>query len=133
MSSRGIVKLRSPYAFADTVQRLLAALSAKNIKVFATIDQQAEAQAVGLAMPPMTLIVFGSPKAGTPLMLAQPEVGLDLPLKILVCEPELGEVAVLMTAAAEIVERYSLSSQFVSNLAPAEQLVAAVLGHAVGT
>lgn len=133
MSSRGIHKLTSPYAFAETLQRLLAAFAEKGIKVFATIDQQAEARAVGLAMPPTTLVVFGNPAAGTPLMLANPEVGLDLPLKVLVCEPEPGQVAVFFTAASEIVERYSLSQEWISNLLPGEYLVANVLGQTVGT
>ncbi|MBS0431917.1 MAG: DUF302 domain-containing protein [Proteobacteria bacterium] len=133
MSSRGTVKLESPYGFADTVQRLLAAFAVKGIKVFATIDQQAEARAVGLAMPPTTLIVFGNPKAGTPLMLANPQVGLDLPLKVLVCEPEPGEVVVFFTAASEIIDRYSLPPGLESNLTPAEHLVANVLGRTTGS
>jgi uncharacterized protein (DUF302 family) len=124
MSSRGIVRLESPYVFADTVRRLLAAFAEKGIKVFATIDQQAEAQAAGLAMPPTTLIVFGNPKAGTPLMLANPQAGVDLPLKVL--------VAVLFTAASEIIERHSLPSELISNLVPAERLIAAVLSQSVG-
>jgi uncharacterized protein (DUF302 family) len=65
---------------------LLSAFADHGIKVFATIDQQAEAAAAGLTMPPTTLIIFGNPKAGTPLMLAQPRSGLDLPLKVLVSE-----------------------------------------------
>jgi uncharacterized protein (DUF302 family) len=133
MSSRGIVKLESPYPFADTVQRLLAAFAEKNIKVFATIDQQAEARAVGLAMPPTTLIVFGNPKAGTPLMLANPQVGVDLPLKALVCEPEPGQVAVFFTTASELVERHSLPPELAAGLVPAERLIAAVLGKSIGT
>jgi uncharacterized protein (DUF302 family) len=132
MSSRGIVRLESPYVFADTVRRLLAAFAEKGIKVFATIDQQAEAQAAGLAMPPTTLIVFGNPKAGTPLMLANPQAGVDLPLKVLVCEPEPGRAAVLFTAASEIIERHSLPSELISNLVPAERLIAAVLSQSVG-
>lgn len=132
MASRGIVSLKSPYAFDDTVQRLLAAFAEKHIKVFATIDQQAEAQAVGLAMPPTTLIVFGNPSAGTPLMIANPEVGLDLPLKVLVCEPERGEVTVFLVAAAAIIARYSLPPELTPNLASAERLVAHVLADAAG-
>ena len=69
-NSRGVVSIMSPYEFADTVRRLLSAFTDHRIKVFATIDQQAEALAVGLTMPPTTLIVFGNPKAGTPLMLS---------------------------------------------------------------
>ena len=132
MSSPGIVKLKSPYSFSDTVQRLLAAFAEKGIKVFATIDQQAEARAVGLSMPPTTLIIFGNPKAGTPLMLANPQAGIDLPLKVLVCEPQPDQVAVMFTAASEIIERHSLPPDLVSNLVPAEQLIAAVLSKSVG-
>jgi uncharacterized protein (DUF302 family) len=132
VSSHGILRLKSPYVFADTVQRLLAAFAEKGIKVFATIDQQAEARVVGLAMPPTTLIVFGNPKAGTPLMLANPQVGVDLPLKVLVCEPEPGQVAVLFTAASEIIERHSLPPELASNLVPAERLIATVLSQSIG-
>jgi uncharacterized protein (DUF302 family) len=133
MSSRGIVELKSPYPFTDTVQRLLAAFSEKGIKVFATIDQQAEAQAVGLAMPPTTLIVFGNPKAGTPIMLANPQAGIDLPLKVLVCELQPDHIAVMFYAASEIIARHSLPTEFASNLVPAERLIAATLNKSAGT
>lgn len=132
MQTRGIVSLRSPYGFADTVRLLLAAFADKGIKVFTTIDQQAEARAVGLTMPPTTLIVFGSPRAGTPLMLASPEVGLDLPLKALVSEAAPGDVTVFLVAASAIIERYALPKELAGNLAPAEQLIAHVLGHDAG-
>jgi uncharacterized protein (DUF302 family) len=127
MPPQSIVRLQSPYPFADSVQRLLAAFAGKGIKVFATIDQQAEARAVGLTMPPTTLIVFGKPEAGTPLMLANPQVGVDLPLKVLVYEAEPGQVAVLFTAASEIIERHSLPPDLIAGLAPAERLIEAVL------
>ena len=93
LRSNGVTRLISPFPFQETVQRLLAELSEHGIKVFATWDQQAEARAAGLAMPPATLIVFGNPKAGTPLMLAKPESALDLPLKLLVLESA-GQVSV---------------------------------------
>ncbi|MGO9443626.1 MAG: DUF302 domain-containing protein, partial [Thiobacillaceae bacterium] len=86
VDSRGVLSISSPYAFADTVSRLLSAFATHGIKVFDVINQQAEALAAGLAMPPTTLIVFGNPKAGTPLMLARPQSGIDLPLKLLVSE-----------------------------------------------
>ena len=132
MSSGGIVKLRSPFPFAETVRRLLDAFTEKGIKVFATIDQQAEALAVGLSLPPTTIIVFGNPRAGTPLMLANPQAGIDLPLKVLVCEPQPGEVTVMFTAASEIIERHSLPQKLASNLVPAERIIAGVLGVSVG-
>jgi uncharacterized protein (DUF302 family) len=126
-SQHGIVSLRSLHPFADTVRLLLAAFANHGIKVFATIDQQAEALAVGLTMPPTTLILFGNPKAGTPLMLAQPLSGIDLPLKLMVTEPAPGEVMVSFNAAAYVIERHSLPAELVNNLAPAERLIASVV------
>jgi uncharacterized protein (DUF302 family) len=126
-SSRGVVNLSSPYPFAETVRRLLSAFADHGIKVFVAIDQQAEAQAVGLSMPPTTLIVFGNPKAGTPLMLAQPQSGLDLPLKVLVFEPAPRQVSVSFNAATYIIDRYALPPGLESNLAPAESLIANTL------
>lgn len=123
----GIVTLKSRYAFADTVQRLLAAFAEKGIKVFAVIDQQAEARAVGLTMPATTLIVFGNPKAGTPLMLANPQAGIDLPLKVLVCEPTVGDVLVVLTTAEEIIRRHALAPELAANLVPAERLIVNLL------
>lgn len=125
--SRGIVSLPSPYPFVETVQRLLAAFAGHGIIVFATIDQAAEAAKVGLTMPPTTLIVFGNPKAGTPLMLAQPLCGIDLPLKVLITESTPGEIRVSFNAATYIIERHSLSSKFADNLAPAERLIAGAI------
>ncbi len=87
---------------------------------------------MGLAMPPTKVIIFGNPKAGTPLMLANPQVGVDLPLKVLVCEPESDQVTVAFTTASEIIERHSLPSDMASNLVPAERLIAAILKQSVG-
>jgi uncharacterized protein (DUF302 family) len=126
-NSRGVVSIMSPYEFADTVRRLLSAFADHRIKVFVTIDQQAEALAVGLTMPPTTLIVFGNPKAGTPLMLARSRSGLDLPLTVLVSESVPGQVLVSFNAAAYIIERHSLPPEFESNLAVSERLVASAL------
>lgn len=124
---RGVVNIASPYSFADTVQRLLSAFGDQGIKVFAAIDQQAEASAVGFGMPPTTLILFGNPRAGTPLMLAQPRSGIDLPLKVLVSESSPGQVSVTFNAAAYIIDRHSLPSELTANLSPAERLIAKVL------
>ena len=123
----GITTLNSPHSFADTVQRLQAAFADKGIKVFASIDQKAEAEAVGLNMPPTTLILFGNPKAGTPLMVAEPLAALDLPLKVLVSEATPGKVKVSFNTAAYILARHSLPADFAKNIAPAEQLITAVV------
>jgi uncharacterized protein (DUF302 family) len=123
----GVASLRSPYPFADTVQRLLSAFAERGIKVFAVIDQTAEAMAVGLAMPPMALILFGNPRAGTPLMAAEPLCGLDLPLKVLVSEAAPGEVTVSFNTTRYILERHSLSMEYLNNLEPAERLIRGTL------
>jgi len=126
-TASGIVSIPSPYPFADTVQRLLSALASHGIKIFVTIDQKAEAAAVGLTMPPTTLLLFGNPKAGTPIMLEQPLAALDLPLKALVTEPTPGEVIVSFNTAAYILQRHSLSAELSNNLAPAERAIIAAV------
>jgi uncharacterized protein (DUF302 family) len=127
VDSSGVASLGSPFSFSDTVQRLLTALSEHGIKIFATWDQQAEARAVGLAMPPATLIVFGNPKAGTPLMLAQPQSALDLPLKVLVLESANGQVSVSFNTPQYIIRRHALPESLSANLAPAFALIARAL------
>jgi len=123
-NSNGVISIRSAHSFAETVERLLSAFASHSIKTFATIDQCAEAAAVGLALPPTTLIVFGNPKAGTPLMAKQPLSALDLPLKVLVTESKPGEIVVSFNSAQYIVARHSLPPEMANNLAPAEKLVA---------
>lgn len=125
--SDGIRTLESRDSFQGTVARLTSALETHGIKVFATIDQQAEARAAGLEMPPVTLILFGNPKAGTPLMVARPTAALDLPLKAVVWESENGGVFVSFNTTGYLIARHHLAETFVANLAPAEKLIAAAL------
>ena len=82
-ANNGIISQLSPYSVTETVDRLQAILQAKGITIFARIDQQAEAKKVGLSLRPTQLLLFGNPKAGTPLMVAEPTIALDLPLKVL--------------------------------------------------
>lgn len=127
MASAGLLRFRSPYPFEKTVQRLHAALAERDIKVFATIDQQAEAVAVGLSLPHTTLIIFGNPRAGTPLMLANPAAGIDLPLKALIVENERDEVDVLINGTHYVIERHTLPQALEANLSPIEGLISAAL------
>ncbi len=92
MQTDGFVMVRSSHSVDETVNRLERALEAKGIKVFAVIDHSGEAEKAGLRMPNTKLIVFGNPKAGTPLMLAAPTIAIDLPLKILIWEDGEGQV-----------------------------------------
>lgn len=128
MSDNGIMQVTSKYSFAETVDRLLGAFSEKGLTIFATIDQQAQAQAVGLEMQPSTLIIFGSPKAGSPLMIQQPSVGLDLPLKVIINEIE-GTVQVRCNTAAYIAKRHNLPEELAANIAPAQGLIKKVVSE----
>jgi uncharacterized protein (DUF302 family) len=119
----GVLTLESAHSFAGTIERLTSALRAHGIKVFALFDQQAEAAAAGIEMWPATLILFGNPRAGTPLMLAQPSSGIDLPLKAFVSEAVPGRVSVRLNVAGYLAERHSLPSALVESLVPAERLV----------
>lgn len=122
LRSNGVVRFTSPFSFQETVQRVLGVLAEHGIRIFATWDQQAQASAVGMAMPPTTLIVFGNPKTGTPLMLAQPESALDLPLKLLVIESA-GQVSVCFNTPDYLIQRHALPEHLSANLAPAFALI----------
>src|SRR5277367_5024224 len=86
MNAEGIIDLPSPYPAAETADRLQTFLAAKGMKIFARIDQAAEAASVGLTLQPTILLLFGNPKAGTPLMEQFPSLAIDLPLKALIWE-----------------------------------------------
>jgi uncharacterized protein (DUF302 family) len=123
----GVQTLKSPDSFSGTVSRLTSSLQAHGVKIFAVIDQQAEAAAAGLAMPPVTLILFGNPKAGTPLMIAQPTSALDLPLKAVVWAAQNGNVFVSFNTTAYLISRHHLPAALTANIAPVEKLIASAL------
>jgi len=121
----GIQTVISNHSVDETVARLQAVLVEKNIKLFALIDHSGEAIAAGLTMLPTKLLIFGNPKAGTPLMVAAPSTALDLPLKILVAETESGKTILFWTDPAWLEERHGFPKCLTANLA-----AAAVLAHA---
>jgi uncharacterized protein (DUF302 family) len=125
--SHGIIIHRSPWALEPTLQRLQAAFKSKGIKVFYQVDQQAEARAVGLDQPPMHLLLVGSPRAGTPVMAAAPQAGLDLPLKVLVWEAPPGEVQVGLNSADYLAARHGLTPELAQPLRGLEALVKGAL------
>ena len=92
MSADGIVTIASHRSTEQTVEKLKTMLEAKGVKLFALVDHSGEAQMVGMEMRPTKLLIFGNPKAGTPLMIAVPSLAIDLPLKILVWQDGLGKV-----------------------------------------
>ena len=103
------VTIRSRLSFSETVAKLSQEIGATGSTIFATIDQAAAAQAAGLSLRPTTLIVFGNPKAGTPLTDAFPLLALDLPLKILIWEQD-ASVNVAFVPFSEIAGRYGVTS-----------------------
>jgi len=123
----GLIHLPSPYSVPETLQRLESVLRAKNLAVFAQIDHSGEAEKVGLAMRPTGLIIFGSPKAGTPLMVASPTVAIDLPLKALAWEDAEGKVWLSYNSPDYLKERHAIPDELVKNIAG----VGAVLKKAV--
>jgi uncharacterized protein (DUF302 family) len=122
-TTNGIISQPSPYAVAETIDRLAAILQAKSIAIFARIDQQAEAEKVGLSLRPTQLLLFGNPKAGTPLMVAEPMVALDLPLKVLAWEGADGRVWLSYNDPIYLQQRFSLSDELVKNIAVIASLV----------
>jgi uncharacterized protein (DUF302 family) len=111
VAAAGVVTKVSRRTAGDTVARLLELLKSKGITVFAVIDQQAEARAVGLELRETTLVIFGNPAAGTGVMVASPLAALDLPLKVVVwAEPD-RDTFVSYTAPATLAARYGLSPE----------------------
>jgi uncharacterized protein (DUF302 family) len=98
----------SRYPYWETIERLSKAITDEGNTIFATIDQAAAAKTVGLPLRPTTLIIFGNPKGGTPLMDAFPLVGVELPLKLLVWEED-GNVSVAYVTMSEIAARYGVA------------------------
>jgi uncharacterized protein (DUF302 family) len=119
----GVVQLPSQHSVAATIERLETLLKARGILVFARIDFSADAARAGLRMPAQQMLIFGNPKAGTPLMLAAPAVGLDLPLKLLAWEGSDGKVWAAYNDPMYIVQRYRLPADFTANLAAVVPLI----------
>src|SRR5580692_9554933 len=110
MNTTGITDLPCKSSVAETVAKLETLLRAKDMKIFARIDQAAEAKAVGLEMRPMVLVIFGNPKAGTPLMLQHPSLAMDLPLKALVWESTDGKVWLSYNSPEFLQQRHGLET-----------------------
>jgi uncharacterized protein (DUF302 family)/uncharacterized membrane protein YidH (DUF202 family) len=122
----GIVQIPSKHSVADTVAKLEAILTAKNVKLFAVVDHSGEAEKAGMKMPNTKLLIFGNPKAGTPLMLKSPTVALDLPLKILVSEDPAGKVWISYNATDYLQKRHNLPAELLPNIAVIEAVAAKI-------
>ena len=119
----GLVRLSSIHSVAATIDRLEASLKQRNILVFARIDFSADAARAGMHMRPEQMLIFGNPKAGTPLMLQDPAVGLDLPLKVLAWQDAEAQVWVAYNDPQYIVQRHGLEAALAANLAAVVPIV----------
>jgi uncharacterized protein (DUF302 family)/uncharacterized membrane protein YidH (DUF202 family) len=118
----GIITQPSRHSVDETIQKVEALLQAKGAKLFALVDHSGEAESAGLTMRPTKLIIFGNPKAGTPLMLASPGAAIDLPLKILVSEDAAGQVWISYNTPAYLQARHGFPADLLPNIAVVEAL-----------
>jgi uncharacterized protein (DUF302 family)/uncharacterized membrane protein YidH (DUF202 family) len=123
-SGKGIVDLPSNHSVDQTVEKLKGLLNEKGVTLFALVDHSGEAEKVGMKMPPTKLLIFGSPKAGTPLMLAVPSIAIDLPLKVLVWEDSSGKVWISYNSPAYLQKRHNVPDELMQNIAIVETLAA---------
>jgi uncharacterized protein (DUF302 family) len=113
----GLIHLPSKYSVEQTMQRLEALLQERDVMIFARIDHSGEAAKVGLTMRPTKLLIFGSPKGGTPLMQAAPSIAIDLPLKALFWEDADGKVWLTYNDPAYLQQRHNVPAELLPNIA----------------
>jgi uncharacterized protein (DUF302 family) len=124
---QGVVTKGSRHSVEETLSRLEDVIRAKGLTIFTLIDHSGEAEKIGLKMQEAKLVIFGSPKAGTPLMIASPLIGLDLPLKALIWKDNEGRVWVSYNSVSYIANRYNLPSNLTKNIAGIDALIEATL------
>jgi len=118
----GIVTIPGSHSVNATVEKLKGILQAKNVTLFALVDHSGEAQKAGMHMPDTKLLIFGSPRAGTPVMLASPGIAIDLPLKILIAEDTAGKVWISCNSPQYLQQRHDVPADLMKNLAVIEAL-----------
>jgi len=123
-ASKGIIDKPSNHSVDETVERLKNILQANGVTLFALVDHSGEAEKVGMKMRPTKLLIFGSPKAGTPLMLAAPTAAIDLPLKILIWEDAQGNTWLSYNSSEYLKQRHGLPQDLLQNIAVVETLAA---------
>jgi uncharacterized protein (DUF302 family) len=126
-AENGIVDTPSPHSFEQTAERLSNVLQARGLTLFAVVDHSGEAEKVGLSMPPTRLLIFGSPKGGTPAMLAAPSIAIDLPLKALLWEDSGGKVWISYNAPEFLMRRHHLPEALLPNISAVRAIVEEVV------
>ncbi len=128
MHTPGIVDVRSAHSVEETLDRLASLATERMLTVFARIDFSGDARRAGLSMRDMQMLLFGNPKAGTPILMAAPRAGLDLPLRALAWEDADGVVWVTANAPDYLAERHGLSAELVARIAGVGALIASAAG-----
>ena len=118
----GLINIPSNHSVEGTVEKLKAILQSKGITIFVLIDHSGEAIKAGMKMPPTKLLIFGNPKAGTPVMLAAPSSAIDLPLKILIWEDAQGKAWVTYNSPAYLQERHNIPVELLPSVSVIEAL-----------
>ena len=126
--STGIITHPSPYSVPETLDRIESLLHAKNINIFARVNHSGEAEKVGLHMPPTQLLIFGSPKGGTPIMLAAPLSAIDLPLKALAWQDAEGKVWLSYNDPQILKTRHSLPDNLLTPINSLSTLIQQAVG-----
>jgi len=123
-NGKGLIDIPSNHSVDETVTKLEGILQAKGITLFALVDHSGEAAKAGMKMRPTKLLIFGNPRAGTPVMLAAPSSAIDLPLKILVWEDDQGKVWITYNSPTYLQTRHNLPADLLQNIAVIETLAA---------
>lgn len=119
----GIIDVRSRYSVPETLARLQSIVKDKGMMVFAVIDHSGEAKKIGLEMRPTQVLIFGSPKGGTPLMIAAPSLAIDLPLKALAWQDENDQVWLSYNSPEYLQQRHGFPAELMKNIAGISALV----------
>ena len=123
-ANNGIVEIPSNHSVDGTVEKLKGILQAKSVALFALVDHSGEASKAGLQMRPTKLLIFGNPKAGTPVMVAAPSSAIDLPLKILVSEDGQGKVWISYNSMEYLQKRHGFTQELMQNISVVAALAA---------
>jgi len=124
IADNGVISKPSNHSVDQTVEKLQGILQAKGVRLFALVDHSGEAEKAGLKMRPTKLLIFGNPKAGTPVMVAAPSAAIDLPLKILVWEDAQGKVWASYNSPSYLQQRHGIPQELLQNISVAEALAA---------
>ena len=126
-SDRGLVRQQSHGSFDETMEKLQHAIHSKGLTIFAIVDHSGEAAKASLQMPPTKLLIFGSPKAGTPLMIASPSLAIDLPLKVLVAQDADGQVWISHNSPEYLRQRHNIPDDLLKNISGVGPLLQSAL------